>query len=262
MLADYHIHTSFSGDSTYPMEDVVKRAIKLGINEICITDHVDYFVHEFSHLIDYKAYVREYRYVKDKYKDAIAIKLGIEFGVQSHTIASFARDFSQNAFDFVILSNHQVDDKEFWSGDFQWGKTQAEYNRIYYEEIFNVMSTFKQYSVLGHLDMVKRYDQAGILDDAENEAIIKKILRMAIADGKGIEVNTSCFRYRLPDLTPSRTILQWYLDLGGEIITIGSDSHAEDHLGYGIGQVKEALKKMGYRSFCTFDQMRPLFHAL
>lgn len=213
-------------------------------------------------MIDYKDYEKTYRHVKDKYKDAITIKLGIEFGVQLHTIASFAQDFSQNAFDFVILSNHQVDDKEFWSGDFQRGKTQAEYNRIYYEEIFNVMSSFKQYSVLGHLDMIKRYDKAGILDDAENEAIIKKILRLAIRDNKGIEVNTSCFRYRLSDLTPSRTILQWYLELGGEMITIGSDSHAKDHLGYGIEPVKEELKKMGYKSFCTFDQMRPLFHTL
>ena len=42
MFIDYHVHTSFSDDSEYPMEEVIKKAISLGINEICLTKHVDY----------------------------------------------------------------------------------------------------------------------------------------------------------------------------------------------------------------------------
>ncbi|MBQ1911691.1 MAG: PHP domain-containing protein, partial [Erysipelotrichaceae bacterium] len=44
MLADYHVHTHFSDDSVYPMEEVVKDAIAMGLDEICFTDHVDYGV--------------------------------------------------------------------------------------------------------------------------------------------------------------------------------------------------------------------------
>lgn len=46
MFADYHVHTEFSDDSVYPMEDVVKDAIRMGMDEICFTDHVDYGVKE------------------------------------------------------------------------------------------------------------------------------------------------------------------------------------------------------------------------
>ena len=44
MFADYHVHTEFSDDSVYPMEDVIRDALQMGMDEICITDHVDYGV--------------------------------------------------------------------------------------------------------------------------------------------------------------------------------------------------------------------------
>lgn len=42
MFADYHVHTEFSDDSDEPLEQVIKDAIRLKLDEICITDHVDY----------------------------------------------------------------------------------------------------------------------------------------------------------------------------------------------------------------------------
>ena len=41
MYSDYHVHTNYSDDSTYLMEDVIKDAIKMKMDEICFTDHVD-----------------------------------------------------------------------------------------------------------------------------------------------------------------------------------------------------------------------------
>ncbi|MBP2631896.1 MAG: histidinol phosphate phosphatase [Firmicutes bacterium] len=262
MLADYHIHTQHSDDSSYPMEDMIQQAIRLGLDEICITEHMDYFRNDFTHMVNYDKYLEEYRYLRVKYQDEICIKFGVEFGVQMHTIKEFEHDFATYPFDFIILSNHQIDDKEFWTGEYQQGKTQLEYNREYYEAILDVISNFKSYSVLGHLDMIKRYDQKGILDDRVNEKLIKNILKLVIADGKGLEVNTSCFRYKLPDLTPSRTILTWYYELGGNILTIGSDSHEESHLGHRLLYARDELKKIGFKQFCTFDKMNPVFHDL
>ena len=83
-----------------------------------------------------------------------------------------------------------------------------------------------------------------------------------IADGKGIEVNTSSHRYGLNDLTPSRDILKLYKELGGEVITIGSDTHKHEHLGAYILETKKELKKLGFQYYCTFDQMKPIFHQL
>jgi len=39
--SDYHMHTSFSGDSTAPMEQMILKGIELGLNSICFTEHMD-----------------------------------------------------------------------------------------------------------------------------------------------------------------------------------------------------------------------------
>ena len=94
------------------------------------------------------------------------------------------------------------------------------------------------------------------------KSIITEILKTVIQDGKGIEINTSSHRYGLKDSTPSRDILKLYKELGGKIITIGSDSHKPEHLGAYIDEAKELLKEIGFDSFCTFEKMKPIFHQL
>ncbi|MBP1919091.1 histidinol-phosphatase HisJ family protein [Youngiibacter multivorans] len=261
MIADYHVHTSFSDDSVYPMEEVVRKAISIGLQEICFTEHVDHGVKTEDNC-DYPAYVKEFGRCSEKYGTEIGLKLGIEFGMQVHTIDQFQRDFDEYDFDFVIMSCHQVGDKEFWTKDFQKGKTQKEYNEKYYVEILKVIRTYKDYSVLGHLDMIKRYDDEGDYPFEKVEGLIREILETVIRDGKGIEVNTSSFRYGLNDLTPSVDILKLYRSLGGEIITIGSDSHAESHLGYKIGEVQGILKGLGFSHIHTFERMKPIAHDI
>lgn len=277
MLADYHVHTSFSDDSAYPLEEVIKDAIKLNINDICITDHVDYGIkvdltddikeikvrgeQPFTN-VDYIKYTEEIKNMKKIYGDKINIKMGLECGMQMHTINKYEELLKKYDFDFIILSVHQVDDKEFWTQDFQKGKSQKEYNELYYKEILGLVKNYKNYSVLGHLDLIVRYDEKGIYPFEKVKPIIEDILKIVIADNRGIEFNTSYHRYGLKDTTPSMEILKLYHELGGNIITIGSDSHKPEHLGYKIDEAKEILKGIGFKKFCTYDKMVPTFHNL
>ena len=112
------------------------------------------------------------------------------------------------------------------------------------------------------MDLISRYDKAGSFLFDNIRPLLTEILRTVIADGKGIEVNTSCHRYGLQDLTPSVDILRLYRDLGGQIITIGSDSHRKEHLGTYLIETADALKVLGYKEVYTFDRMRPVPHAI
>ncbi len=261
MFADYHMHSSFSDDSTAPMEDMVRRAIALGLDEICFTEHVDHDIAGITPC-DYEAYMAGLASAREKFGDRIVIRTGIEYGPQRSNTARYEEEFARYPFDFVILSCHQVDRKGFWRYEIQKDHTQDEYQRIYYEAIYDVMQLYKEYSVLGHLDVIKRYDPAPPYPDEKILPLVEKILRQAISDGKGIEVNTSSYRYRLPDLTPSRRILELYHELGGEILTFGSDAHEPAHLADHIPQVRKILRSIGFRRFCTFTHMQPVFHAL
>ena len=276
MFADYHVHTEFSDDSVYPMEDVIRDAVKMGMDEICITDHVDYGVktdwEEGTEIqyrrgdprtkVEYPRSLEKIWRLREEYGGKITIRTGMEFGVQTHTIPQFEALFARYPFDFIILSIHQVEDKEFWTQDFQRGRSQKEYNERYYQEMLDVVKAYKNYSVLGHMDLIKRYDEAGIYPFGEVEPMIREILKVVIADGKGIELNTSFHRYGLAEPMPSMDIFRLYRELGGEIVTIGSDSHKPEHLGAYIGEGKEILKEAGFARFCTFENMKPVFHEL
>lgn len=261
MFADYHIHTNYSPDSSANMEDYIIQAIKLGYDDICFTDHIDYGA-PFCYCCDVKNYLKDIKFYQQKYKDEINIKFGMEFGAQAHHAGYFQNIFNVYNFDFIILSFHLINDKDLWDRSFQKGKTQAQFNQEYYEEIYKTIQVYTDYSVLGHLDLIRRYDDFGEMPFEFNKEIIEKILLYVISQGKGIELNTSSFRYNLKDLMPSVDILKHYKALGGEIITIGSDCHYLNHFGYKISEMREFLKTLGYKYFCTFDKMKPSFHLL
>ena len=158
---------------------------------------------------------------------------------------------------------HQVEDKEFWTGEFQEGRTQDEYNRKYYEEILKTMQMYKDYSVLAHLDLIVRYDKNGVYPFEKVKDIIAAILEQAIRDDKGIEINTSSWKYGLSDTQPSRAILRLYKDLGGKILTVGSDAHKKEFLGSHFDDAFAILKdEIGFKEIATFNKMIPSFYKL
>ena len=288
MRADYHLHSEFSDDSRERMENQIRRAIELGLDEMCFTDHVDYGIKkdwregniewrggdamssgtdEMDPLanVNYPEYFAKIDRMRETFKGRIVIRKGLEFGIQTITVPQYQKLYEtwKDQLDFVLLSMHQVNNLEFWTQDFQRGKTQQEYNEEYYREIYEVMKIFKDYSVLAHLDLIVRYDKEGVYPFEKVKDMIAEILKLAIEDGKGIELNTSSWKYGLKDTQPSRAILKLYKDLGGKIITAGSDAHVTkqlaDHLDEGYRILKEEI---GFTEICTFDHMKPVFHSL
>lgn len=287
MYADYHLHCEYSDDSNEPMENQIQKAITLGLDEMCFTDHVDYGIkrdwddpegiiirHAIEHgkevdlvlaNVNYPKYFEALNMYQKKYASSISIKKGLEFGIQSITVDAYEKLYAsyQDDLDFVLFSMHQVNNLEFWTQDFQKGKTQKEYNDEYYKEIYQTMQIFHHYSCLAHLDLLARYDENGIYPFENEKDIIAEILKYAIRDGKGIEINTSSWKYGLKDTQPSRAILKLYKDLGGKIITVGSDAHETKYLASHIKDAYAILKnEIGINEICTFDHMQAIFHKI
>ena len=286
MRADYHLHSEFSDDSRELMEDQIKQGIAIGLDEMCFTDHVDYGIKrdwddplgiewrdgdndqgekDPVANVNYPEYFDTLFCLQVQYENEISVKAGLEFGIQSHTVTQFQRlyDKYKHKLDFILFSMHQVEDKEFWTGEFQEGRTQDEYNRKYYEEILKTMQMYKDYSVLAHLDLIVRYDKNGVYPFEKVKDIIAAILEQAIRDDKGIEINTSSWKYGLSDTQPSRAILRLYKDLGGKILTVGSDAHKKEFLGSHFDDAFAILKdEIGFKEIATFNKMIPSFYKL
>ena len=276
MLADYHVHTGYSDDSTYPLRQVALDAIRLNLDEICFTEHVDYGVKpewdeprgarfEDGHPVTncpYDAYLAEVDALREELGNRITLRAGLELGVQSTTLEQNRALVERlgDRLDFVICSIHQVGNLEYWNGEFQRGRTQEEIHTAYYEEMLAVVEAFSDYSVLGHLDLIRRYDHFGDYPFERVRDIVAEILRRAIADGKGIEVNTSGIRYGLGDFQPRREILELYRDLGGTVVTVGSDSHEPGHLSSYLRLAYRELKELGFAGVCTFERGEATLH--
>lgn len=257
------MHSDFSADCSMPMEDMIQAAIKKGLKEICFTEHIDYeypdkdFIFEF----DLQAYDKRIKDLQHKYAAQITVRKGIELGLQPYLIDRYEQLMNKENFDFTILSIHTADKKGLHDGSFFKGRSiEASYEK-FYEELLYCVKNFKQFSVLGHLDLVKRYtidaqprnDFHGIITDIFNEII---------PAGKGIEINTSGTRYGLPSGLPSDDILKLYKACGGEIITLGSDAHRPEELGYEFKESLELLDSIGFKYIASFDKQEPRFHAI
>lgn len=273
---DYHMHTSYSDDSNYLMDDLINDAIEIGLEEICITDHVDFGVKgnwsdvdvndknhsKYMMNVDFPKYFEEIYRLREKYKDQINVKVGLEFGMQMHTLEQYEDLFSSYEYDFVLLSIHQIEDKPFWNKEFQYNRTDSQCYSRYYEELYDLVLNYKNYSVIAHMDLMRRYVSSPEDTFDDHIEIITKILEQVIKDGKGIEINMSSERYGIDGLTPSKRILELYHELGGEIITVGSDSHSREQLAYGVQAGREILKEIGFKYICSFDKMIPKFHKI
>lgn len=288
MFADYHLHSEFSDDSHASMESQIERGIALGLSEMCFTDHVDYGIKqdwdepgaigwrggdgigtprdslEPLTNVHYPEYFAKLFRMRRTYGERIAIKSGLEFGIQVHTIPRYEALLKTygDQLDFVLCSIHQVEDKEFWTGDFMKGRTQEEYNQRYYEEMLHVVQAFKGYDILSHVDLIARYDPKGPIAFEKIKDILTEIFKVVIADGKGIEINTSSWHYGLKDTTPARDILKLYCSLGGTIITTGSDAHKPEYLADHFADAQDVLREIGFTDIYTYEKHQPIAHKL
>lgn len=262
MLFDYHMHSNFSADSDIPIENMVQASINKGLTEICFTEHIDYEYPDptISFDLDIPAYTETINMLREKYKDIISIKKGVELGLQPYLIDRYNQLMNKEDFDFVICSIHTADKKGLHSGDFFANRTPEQAYQLYYEELLYCVKNFKQFNILGHIDLVKRYKT---LDTKENfHDILSEIFKVIIEDGKGIELNASGYAYGLGGPMPTQDILKLYKEMGGEVLTIGSDAHIERHVGHNFDKIINLVDSVGFKYITTFDQMEPRFHPL
>ena len=251
---DYHIHTKFSGDSDASPVDYVKQAIKMQLEEICFTDHRDFDYPIDSFDLDIETYYQTIMALKKEFKDKIEIKWGIEIGLDLNYFQEINNLVNQYPFDFVIGSIHVIDHTEFYYGDLFKGLTKEQAQRRFFEETLKCVKTFDCFNVLGHLDYIMRYgpyDNKKV-EHTKYQNIIDEIFKTLIDKDKGIEVNTSGYVVNGNCGFPNYNQVKRYFDLGGRIITIGTDSHVVDRIGQHVEDVKDNLKKIGFKEISTF----------
>ncbi|MBQ5311989.1 MAG: histidinol-phosphatase HisJ family protein, partial [Oscillospiraceae bacterium] len=227
MYTDAHLHSMFSGDSETPPEMQIEKAISLGMKRICFTDHHDPLVDSVEDFeLDYDAYFPKMQELKEKYANIIDIGIGVELGLQPH-ITDVLQDIEgKYPFDFIIGSIHFVDGYDPYYPEYFGLYGERGYMR-YYETTLECVQKAPCFDSMGHLDYIARY--GGMFGQEYSYKkyadIIDSILRLLIGSGKALECNTGGMSRGLPEPNPCYDVLRRYRELGGELITIGSDAH-------------------------------------
>lgn len=266
MKTDFHIHSSFSSDSRSPMADMVAQGVKIGLDTMCFTEHLDYDFPDdkIAFELDLDRYYSEYLRLCEQYHNQIELLFGIEIGLQPHLGERYDLLLNSRPFDFVIGSSHVVDNRDPYYPSFFEGRDEGGCYQRYFESILDNINAYSGMDVYGHLDYIVRYgpNKNKYYSYERYHDVLEAALKLIVEKGIGLELNTSGFKYGLGYTNPHPDILKRYRQLGGEIITVGSDGHCPEHLAYDFHKVRDILTGCGFRYYTVFRKRKAEFIKL
>ena len=278
---DCHTHSSFSPDGKNSLEEMCEKAVNLGISVLSVTDHcdcnfwypADHYFKDTDGVTDLMMYgsgnysnksIEKQKSLQEKYRGKLSLLCGIELG-QPLQNEEKAEEIAENSdLDFIIGSHHQNQGKD----DFYY----IDYNKMDRQEIYFLMEEYfcqvldmckwGKFDVLGHLTYPLRYicGDCGIeFDLSRYNDIIEEIFKTLIEKGKGIEINTSGLRQKIGKTLPGIEYVKMFREMGGEIITLGSDAHCTEDIGKGIPEGIEIAGQAGFKYVAYFQNRKPVF---
>lgn len=268
MNCDYHIHSHpLSPDSHATAQLQIDRAVSLGMEEICFTDHLE------VNLFPEKVWNRDAAEFRDHFtrieKNGLCVRLGVEAGIscRDDDVPELEEKLGSIPLDFVIASVHSLNGRDVLGSQWAAGKSPEVVFAEYIQKIISGIRRISPscYSCIGHIDFPTRFlpdvpDPRLFYTYAADE--LDELFRHLISGGKCIEINTGVYRSIGGLPIPGHDWLRRYVALGGEFVTFGSDAHTPDQLGYRFPEAIEMARRSGIKYYATFDKMKPLLHKL
>lgn len=261
-ISDSHMHSDCSRDGTDPTMMMCESAARLGLYAMTMTDHCECNAYRSE---GYDRSIRqsffEARKASAVFHDRLHVYAGVEIGQPMQDLTAAEDVLNACEFDFALASVHNVKDlPDFCDLDYSAVSVQDALNR-YFDEMMEMIE-WGRFDSLSHLTYPWRYiaGEHGIaIRDEDFSGRIDAVLKLLVKKHKALELNTSGLRQKLGKTMPDEPVLRRYRDLGGKLITIGSDAHRWADVGAGIEQGLSLLHKAGFTHFTIFIKHQPKF---
>ena len=259
VLFDNHNHSQFSFDGKRTsVEASARAAMSAGLGGICFSDHCDHYIPpmkaEFAELVpeyfDIVEQQAEISRVQNLLGKGIKILKGIEIGMYEDCHKQIREVLTGNSFDQIIASVHYIEQTDPYYGGYYEGKDWKEAYGKYLETIYREMTWMKDFDIMGHYDYIVRYASYPMTSITYREFsdIFDEMFRYLIHEGKALEINTKSYEgHRGRTVGLDHEVLMRYREMGGEIISLGSDSHDPSRVGAGFTHHAALLKSLGFR---------------
>ena len=268
VLFDNHNHSQFSFDGKRTsVEASARAAAEAGLGGICFTDHCDHYVPPMK--ASFENVVPEYFNVEEQQAeisrvqsligDRTKILKGIEIGMYEECHEQIRKVLDENSFDQIIASVHYIEKTDPYYGGYYDGKDWKQAYGTYLETIYREMKWLEDFDIMGHYDYIVRYAPYPVTSIRYRDFgdIFDEMFRYLIHEGKALEINTKSYeghRGRMVEL--DNDVLLRYREMGGEILSLGSDSHEPSRVGAGFVRHAEFLKAMGFRWTAHYESRR------
>jgi len=264
--ADLHVHSSFSFDGQGTVQEYCEQAVSLGLQEICFLEHLDLYPQDpYCRYLDDAAYAAAIAEARAKFQDRLLIRMGVEVTYLPSLEKEIAESIEGKGYDCVAGGVHLIFGGEGGiSEEMEALETFArhEAEEVYADYFEHVAGAVRSglFDVICHLDLVQRY---GIHHLAQFEygrfySTLRRILEGMVKREIALEINSSGLRQTPQAPYPSAPILQLYRELGGQLITLGSDAHQPGHLAEGLAESWEVAEKAGRFRPVSFQARTPV----
>lgn len=269
--ADQHTHCNFSTDSEATPESMMQGAIEKGLTHLTLTDHMDLdypgttkkkTLFEFNPT-DYFAALAPLR---EACQDKLSLGLGIELGLRpgrEDLNQRMHQLLTENSFDFVLGSVHLLDNDDPYYESYWQGRSAKDILSKYFNDMLTSIKEYDNFDSLGHLDYLIRYIPPVCGDKdyhfKEYKEVVDEIFKLLIDKNKALEINTAGLIKGLPCFHPKLEALKRYLELGGELLTIGSDGHSPDKIATEFTKTEELLCSCGIKGYYVYKNRKPEF---
>lgn len=259
MIYDTHMHT-VNSDGKNTVEEMCQYALNQGISGITITDHADMNFYESRDTYNrIKKAIGDIRNAQADYAGRLEVMCGIELGEYLYAPESAKKILDLTDYDCVLCSVHFVPaarwDKPYNRIVFSEDGTDEElreYLRLYFDLLSNTVDAF-DFDVLAHIACPVRYmttKHARATDVMEFAPKIREILQKVIDRNVALEWNTAGLRQ-------NEEIFSMYREMGGQLVTLGSDAHLCEDICEHFDEAKQHLKQCGFTHYHYFKNRNP-----
>ena len=273
MFADVHNHTChYSPDAQMTIDELIEAASKRGLAAVGVTEHFEYDNPDTEDNIgtfDISRYSIGFDTWRAKCPASLKLLMGIEFGYQTHTASSIDRFAISAPFDVVILSNHLFHGHDvYYGGEECYGMPKTQRHAEYIGILAEMCERCDNYDIAAHFDYINRYnpdpEEYLLYEDCPKE--FDRFLEAVVSKNKCLEINTrSVYKAQGKGssvIMPDAAIIRRYLDMGGKLISLGSDSHTPDTLGIMFEETASYLKSLGVNELCWFEKRSPVMYGI
>lgn len=261
---DLHMHTSSSFDGNYSALQMTESAIANSVSTIAFTDHFDVDFYERHNLgVRQQTSYEDIMSVVESQSDKIRILRGIEMGQPTYDVELTEKSLARYEYDFVIGSIHNLREMpDFGDLDYKSMTEERIYELLgqYFDEML-LLAKWNGFDTLAHLTYPMRYIVQAGRDEIELsrfDGIVDEIFSTLIANGKALEINTSGLRQPIGKTMPTENYVRRYRELGGELLTLGSDAHFTEHVGAGIDEGYAIAERCGFEYVTYFENRKPI----